>query len=676
MNKPLAALLCASLSVLAADAAARRIGPRRPPVQPVGERGMIDAVAISTDGRAALSRDDQGNVQFWATLDGETEPQPVDVHSPESMALAPRGAGFTLTIVDTAGGGHVLRAGADGTSRETATISPTDPVSLLRPIPGEGRVLAVAADSTLRLYGETGKPLGKLEERDFRPTELCVAADGKSALVVIEGESLQKLTIGKKKIALLGEAARLPAVAGGTRLGGACSPAADRYAFLRTGALSTGDIELVVVGIDGTEIASQKIGAQYGVSDLGFLDDGALLLWAPSSSLSAWKYDLKKKDLVARPGRPDAMLTTPKEVVAGGRLLSGDGTWLFVQDIDAREQRYLGYDDFVPFMVAMSPSGVAAFADGVGNILVEDIAGEERRFLPAKPNGVGVVGIYFVDDEHLLAADGSGIMRLVAWRTRKVVERVWTGFLGDAQYEPSTRLFRMSNGNGETRVWEVGGKGFTGPYVIADGGFSSGLIAADKASEPALWTLDGGNVRREYTLAEIRGDLSLEEMTSRGKQPDPGEDFPLFVDGKGRKYFAVAGGTGTNIEIRQGDKTQTIRTDLIEVAMIVPSADGSVVAAADSAGALAVYRPGERGALWTWSDPAGMGSVPVWSADGKWLALAGSGGAVVLDGKTGDVAYRRRVLGFEEKQVLEFPAQFMGGMRGFPGPGDPGIIDF
>jgi hypothetical protein len=689
-------VLAAAISVIATDAAARarkpldelglredaspegpggrrdrvRIGRLGP--QPI-ERGLIAAVALSTDGRAALSRDDEGNVMFWPSLDGKVEPVLVDVQSAEGMALAPSASGFTLAIVDTAGGGHVFRAGADGKSRETATIAPTDPISSLQPIPGEGRVLALGQDSTVRLYGETGKPLARIEQRDFRPTSLCVAVDGKTAMVVIEDESVQAVSIGKKKLALTGEPARLPAEAGATRLAGACSPAANRYAFLRTLPINTGEVELVVADLAGHEVATQKIGAQFGVGNIGFSDESSVFLWAAQSSLSSWKYDLKKKELVARSGRPDITIQGANEVVAGGRRIGSDGAWLFVQDIDGREQRFLGYEDFMPFMAAMSPGGVAAFVDGFGNLMVEDVPGDARKFLRTRsiPQN-GLAGIYFVDDDHLLVAEASGSMRLIAWRTGKEIERVWSGFFGgDAQYEATTHMFRVNTGNGDTRLWDVDAKGFTGPYIIADGGFSSGLLAAAKPSDLALWTLDGNNVRREYTLAEIRKDLSLTEMQSRGKQPVADEDGAFLIDARGRKYVVQSDEFGTRVEILYDGKKQVLKTGFSDVSQIFPSPDGSMIAVSDSSGTMAAFKLGERHPLWTYSDVNGAMS-PTWAADGSWLALIGTG-AVVLDGKTGDVVYRRRVLGFEKRQVLDFP-QFggIGFGRRFD---DPGIID-
>jgi hypothetical protein len=61
-------------------------GPRRH--AGVAHSGAIDRIALSADGKGALTRDVVGGTRLWSALDGSREPVVVPIRAPQSFALA------------------------------------------------------------------------------------------------------------------------------------------------------------------------------------------------------------------------------------------------------------------------------------------------------------------------------------------------------------------------------------------------------------------------------------------------------------------------------------------------------------------------------------------------------------------------------------------------------------
>src|SRR5689334_18488725 len=81
-------------------------GPRRH--AGVAHSGAIDRVALSADGKGALTRDVVGGTRLWPTLDGQREPVVVPIRAPQAFALAKNDTGWTIFCVDASGGAKIF----------------------------------------------------------------------------------------------------------------------------------------------------------------------------------------------------------------------------------------------------------------------------------------------------------------------------------------------------------------------------------------------------------------------------------------------------------------------------------------------------------------------------------------------------------------------------------------
>ena len=106
----------------AADPADGAVEPPAPiqlrAVHGVGHTAAIAVVTVSSDGRAALTRDSFGSVRFWPALDGTAEPMIVPLPGARHMSLSHGDAGWLLAMVDSAEAGHLYRVDPDGSLRE------------------------------------------------------------------------------------------------------------------------------------------------------------------------------------------------------------------------------------------------------------------------------------------------------------------------------------------------------------------------------------------------------------------------------------------------------------------------------------------------------------------------------------------------------------------------------
>src|SRR5688572_19947114 len=79
--------------------------------------GPINAIAVTSDGRAAVTADITGGMRLWPTLDGTREPIVIKAASPAALAIAHDASGFAIAVTDSANQVELVRLDNKGEVR-------------------------------------------------------------------------------------------------------------------------------------------------------------------------------------------------------------------------------------------------------------------------------------------------------------------------------------------------------------------------------------------------------------------------------------------------------------------------------------------------------------------------------------------------------------------------------
>jgi WD40 repeat protein len=633
-----------------------------------GHTANIDLVVLSSDGKAVVTRDQIGGTRLWPALDGSIEPVVIPVQGPQQVSVEtrPKG-GFTVAAVDSAGGAKIFGVEPGGKVTELGSLAPFQPLFGIYVLPGGERLLGLFRDHSIRLVDRSATELASLEERRFRPTSLRLAADGKSfaAVVSVSGSSnkaeLQRLRLvaGEGKQAARIERVGTPRVVESanalTDTTAVMSPDGRRFAVVDK---PTGTAwELILVDLEKDGGADTRLQVQmpsHIVPNIGFVSEHELLVSAHDGSLS-WLVDLEDASQHARSSAPmDFVSQGRAQALAHGVQAAGHGTWLFVHDVVKRSHRYLGYRSFQTQSVAISPSGEhVIWAYMSGPVFVEPLRDGtgERVELPSDPS-FGTLKVRFFDDEHAILVDGAGGVRLYHWRDETLVDETGIhGAIRAMHFEPERGVMLIERHNNDVHLFEVSPKGFRGPYIVADQSFRAGLLAKGAVGheDAIMWTLDSGNKLRHYTLEELRKDPSQDSVMAKGDAIPPGKVAPLAIDRFGRHYGVRWNGSTMELFVDFGRHLKTQVSATGDISTIVPSPSGDRFVSIHQRGqstSLSMHDSESLEERWSFSTGVFNNEV-VWSPDGRYVAVAASTGAVVLDAKTGKPVQRRCGVEFE-----------------------------
>jgi hypothetical protein len=640
-----------------------------------GHTSNIDLVVLSSDGKAAVTRDQIGGTRLWPALDGSVEPVVIPVQGPQQLSVEsrPKG-GFTVAAVDSAGGAKIFGVEPGGKVVELGSLAPFQPLFGIYALPGGERLLALFRDHSIRLVDRSATELAALEERRFRPTSLRLAADGKSfAAIVSTSGTANKAEIQRLRL-IEGQgkqAARIERV-GNPRVVEAANALSDTTAvmapdgrrFVVVDKPTGTSWELLVVDLDKEGAADTRLQVQmpsHLVPNLGFVSKHELLVSAHDGSLS-WLVDLDDGKQHARASAPmDFVSQGRAQALAHGVQAAGHGTWLFVHDVVGRSHRYLGYKSFQTQSVAISPSGErVVWAYMSGPVFVEPLQDGvgERVELPSDPS-FGTIKVRFFDDDHVILIDGAGGVRLYRWRDAKLVDETGIhGAIRAMHFEPERGVMLIERHNNDVHLFEVSPKGFRGPYIVADQSFRAGLLAkgAEGHEDAIMWTLDSGNKLRHYTLEELRKDPAQDAVMAKGDPIPPGKVAPLAIDRFGRHYGVRWNGSTMELFVDFGRHLKTQVSATGDISTIVPSPTGDRFVSIHQRGqstSLSLHDSETLEERWSYSTGVFNNEV-IWSPDGRYVAVAANTGAVVLDAKTGKPVQRR--CGVEFEAVASAPA--------------------
>ncbi|MFO7567575.1 MAG: hypothetical protein R6X02_33330 [Enhygromyxa sp.] len=627
----------------------------------------ITLIAAEPAGEAALTRDASGSVRLWPALDGSREPLIVPIRDPRSMALAARGEGWTLALLDGAGGARVVGVDAAGQMQRLASLSPTDPLLELLVLPGGERLLGIGSDHVIRLLDRQGSELARLDVPGLRPSSLRLAPEaegGPRMFALTSGEfdtdqgrfavELLPLEIGEASLGL-GDQRRVVHIdSPATTDNPTIAPDARTIVFLQRQRLGGASWTVRAMQLDdGREITVDSeitVGQQ---PRLGLLPAGRVLL--DDGTGLGRIVDLRQRHVELLGLRSSPTINHVLSVFAGTRRLAPASNWLAVHELERDDLIYLGYEQINVTDAGLSPSG-RTVAWALGDRIAVEAVGEAEVFEVPGTRPLAQRFVEFIDEELLLTLDWSGGARLLRWRDGEVVAEVDL-----ASHSQTAELVRDGQGNGvllvRTNLWQnptvavIEDRQFGPRYLTLGSSNFAGILApADSPfSEWGAWTLDGSARLRNFTLGRLREGIDTKSAMNEGELLSFGQPEQLAIDSQGRRFWVRTEGARPVLHVEQGTRSEKLELAGGFVTRLHPSPDGrrvAVIQQRDVNQVLTVIDSETLRPLWAQPLPPVNGSS--WSDGGERIALPASfGGGAVLDAADGSLATSRCELGFE-----------------------------
>lgn len=639
------------------------------PVYPAGvsHSASIDRVALSPSGRAGLSRDTIGGLRLWPALDGSREPLPITVAAARSFALLETGDAFVVLAVEGSGGARFIAVRPDGSTDTVATLAPFNPVLEVHALAGgeSGRFLVLMKDGSLRVFDPSGAELATFDEKGFQPASLRTSADGKHVLAVSTMDpvgstsraEVQRISLSDAGPGLELRRSGVPQIvqssAGIMPTTVALSPDGSEVAVASAPLGNNWNLQLFDLAVDAEP---KTIAVQFQAHQqphIGYVAPASLLVSANDSTTSRL-VDTESGEIRLRTSIPSDFSHQGRAQALGrGVQLVGYGTYVFVHDVSARTHRFLGYTATQGSGVGVSPSGShVAWAYAQGPVVIETVDGSrEDVSLDMGPNTFSGTKVRFVDEEHVLVLDSVGELSLVHWPSQTTVAHAGTmSNIRALHLDRDQGVCVIERHSNDAWVYELSIEGgFVGPYIVSDVS-KMGIMRPAPPSDILLWTqLASGNKVRSYTLDQLRGDLTLEEMKSLTVELDVGRSSALAIDPLGQEYGVRWNGSSLELFVSKDQETLAsapLRSN--EINQILPSPQGDrFLAVLNHQGVISAVMHDSKTAESLWSYASGeFSSDTSWSDDGRFVAISGGTGAVLLDAHTGKPVVSRCGLQF------------------------------
>lgn len=565
-----------------------------PPPEPVqapttGVSGAIHLLALTEDGGAAVSVDDQHGARLWPALDGTREPVVIALDQPAEVAIARDGNGFAIGELDEAGTARIIAVGADGRVRARTELAANARAIALSPrtaiVLGDDRVVELIDRDGTR-HRLAPPPSTAIEEIAYR--------DG-HALAILHGagRSAQWIDLATAR---WGEVIARPLPDGNDP---ELSPDGARLL------LHTPRASLVV------ELASRTKPTFIGTS-CGYVDAKRMLC---TDGNDAW---VDGDD-------PNHTRVTSATAIAsaGGRAVAATGGALAL--IGRDRTRYLGY----------GLSELAHFRSAPFGLIVGDPK-HRAIALDAQLNIVGTTQLpadkplhelAFIDAHHAVATTwAESIGELLSVFVDGVPGAVLANdAIGPLRFEPATNLLAYASTRGiHLAKWT--GTAFTPATLVADTPRDASIALLDPQRAHG-WVLATGVARDGFTQLRFytADDLASGKPGTRWRVPGMVRE----IDRTGRAYIA----SSTNL-IVAWEAGQPVAT--MPEGTVLPSPDGATIAVMGAHELTLVGRDGTA----RWAVPAiDIGEVR-WMASGQLVARF-PGSLAVYDLATGAIATRR-----------------------------------
>ena len=422
----------------------------------VPHTAMIDSVAISSDGRVAMTRDRRGGARLWTELDGSMEPISVPIGAVAQMSVDTNGELVAIAIVDASGSAQLMTYDGVGFTVH-ASLPPHAGIREMHVTAGGRRIIALGNDDTVRLYTITGDELDRWQSRGSRLSHLLVSSSPVRAVAVsIDDANAVRLTLTANlaRLRALGDAANLELPTADPprkRAQFALSPDGDLLAYVTGGQDEA--FTLRTLHFDtGSAIDTFLPISTDAVPTLGFTDTRTILT-GDRTSQSLWRFDVSSSDI---DGDEIPVHAHQAVVPAYGsnKRIGARSTWLMVHSLADDSTRYLGYDTFSPRRAAISPNNQHVAWAAERSVFIEptntDAGADGRVHLDQSKAVRGTLaGLFFYDDAYLIEVDTAGQLLLVEWRTGEVIDAVDTRQMHTvAHYQRDTHVLEVRTPEG------------------------------------------------------------------------------------------------------------------------------------------------------------------------------------------------------------------------------------
>jgi hypothetical protein len=400
---------------------AGRGGAEAPPA------AAIAHVAVTPDGTAAATADENGDVRLWPALDGTRQPRVVIAPQAHALAIGPRADGFTIAVLDAAGGLYLANVDRDGHSRSHVSLA-GDAAYVGIAMTSAG-LLAWRADESIALLDGDGATLAQVAtEPGERIVTIAVSGGHAAALLARENKR------GVRGLALAGGMRWNDWIALGDSVGDtlAVSPSGTRLAVVEGEQLAV---------LDGAGRLIEH-GNRFATDVFAFTEDDTLV-FATRSGL-AWHFVGRSLTL----GPHD--VTGPLLAVGGDRAVSASNGELVLAS-SKKASQYLGYGMVAPTIAQPAIDGQLVIGLGATFLTLDkSLAEAGTPTFPVPPNTQVADMRWLGGDAWVVEAadpdDGVTSLVVVGGGKSKVV-RSGLVFTHVLMYEPSTHLLTLSLGD-------------------------------------------------------------------------------------------------------------------------------------------------------------------------------------------------------------------------------------
>ena len=582
-----------------------------PDVREAPPGGPIHLLAVTPDGRAAITIDDGGGVRLWPTLDGRIEPRVVrfNTNVPVDLAIDHAGSGFVVASIDEGHDLTITRLDADGRVLGHRGLG-GDP-AFIGTATFDGGVLAWSSDQKLALFDSDGTTRGTI---GTQPGEQLVTVATGGAHVVAEVE-VPNGDARRRRVRAVSVAPTLAwggFVDGDRSVGGAIalSPSGKRLAIVGNETPPTLD---VIDTSNGHELEALPATPR----ELMFVDDANL---AGVDNAVQW---YMAAGHATKPGE-----TTASQLAGATMAARGDGQLVALASgqiglVTPQRVLYLGYAIVTPTVVAPGSAGSLLVAAGSAATLLDpQLRGHDPIDVGAAPLSLAWLG----GDSWFSVGGG---VRIASAGAPSIVADKQPSTALLARYEPSTKLATTSFGDAASVYrWDPDKRTMTSIASVARATPYRALQLVPVAPER------GGGTR--IVRVTLRDEVTIEwfsddKMTARTAKTEAAS--VLAVDNAGHAYVWTHE-TKAHVAILANGKEIGVLP--LEVPGIVaPEPTGNRVAVL-SAKTLWLFVDGKR----AWSRDVAMVRDVLWLSDGS-LALITTAGTQRIDPATGETTAQR-----------------------------------
>lgn len=582
----------------------------------------IVAVAVSTDGKAAVSIDRLGGARLWPTLDGTREPRVIDLPAATALAIARRGAVFVIAALDQVGGIYLAQIDEDGHTRSHVVL-PIEPAPYRGMAMTARGLLAWRADQTLVLIGDDGAVLGQLATEPGQRLAAVAVARSRAVAMIESGVPMTR------HVRWLGLEPRLAWgswIDAGPELGPeiALSPSGARLVRVR-------DV-VKAPHLDVIETATGKVISDGGSSQtaLGFIDEdhvavgGGVLSWLDVPS--------GRVDRIIVPGA--SMRSNLRVAVVEGKLVAPSRTDLAIATPDG--VKFLGYAETVPRFTRPAGDGLLMAAFGAGFAVLDHHLHVALDAKLALPDSTSVIDMAWLEGDLWLVGTVTADVTtthsvLIADVARGTETGVMIGrdVVSLLQYEPTTHLAVLPIDHREIDRYDPEKHTLTRIGTAFDPADDLVLTA------PAL----SGGVQVVHTRIGPRIVVDpRRDPASASAAPFDLARPVLGVDRAGRIYTSQEyGSVKDEIDLLAGGKQLAVLRDFgSDSPHVFPSPTGDQVVMTSSSDVVLYDQTGRQ--HWRLAAPGIVQAV--WLGGGE-LALSGRTGIVVVDVASGAMTAAR-----------------------------------